>query len=62
MNKLRDFDRSAKIVLNLVKSALLPGNGGDAQAQESIRMALCEASEVGRKLNAKLHKVIGDGR
>jgi hypothetical protein len=58
MNKLRDFDRSAKIVLNLVKSALLPGNGGDAQAQESIRMALCQASDVGRDRTVRLQEVL----
>jgi hypothetical protein len=50
----RDFEITSGLVLNLVKSALLPGNGGDPQAREAIRMALCEASEIGRRKADKL--------
>jgi hypothetical protein len=56
----RDFERSAKIVMSLVRVDLALGR--DADAQESIRMALCEASEVGRTRNTKLCKAFGDGR
>jgi hypothetical protein len=54
-----DFDRGAAIVLSLVKADLALGR--DAAALETIRMAMCEASEVGRKRNTKLCKAFGDG-
>ena len=54
----RDFRRSAKIVLNLVKGHLMAGQ--QAQAEEVIRVALCQASEVGHDRLAKLYEALGN--
>ena len=54
----RDFTRSAKIVLNLVKGHLMAGQ--QAQAEEVIRVTLCQASEVGHDRLAKLYEAFGN--
>lgn len=55
----KDFQRSAKVLLNLISSHLKLGEY--KQAEEAIRIGLCQASDVGRDRTVKLYNSINDG-